>query len=160
MTASKLSQNIYLSPFLEQWIWGRGNNFFSYAKDNLQKQWEENVIHIGEYFKKDMCLHCHCTALVAGGSNNPGQITQRSSRLPRKGSSLCKTHSATSALKWSLVRCAKRLIILVNSRHVRRDSDTAAITWGMWQHFYVVVFVYLVYTPENALKLGAGDLQQ
>lgn len=58
--------------------------FFSYTKDNLQKQWEENVIHIGEYFKKDMCLHCHCAKLVAGGSANPGQITQRSSPLPRK----------------------------------------------------------------------------
>lgn len=121
--------------------------FFSYAKDNSQKQWEENMIHIGEYFKKDdMCLHCHCTELVAGGSNNPGQITQRSSRLPRKGSSLPKTHSATSALKWSLVRSTNDVIILFNSRHVRMDSDTALITWGMW-HFSVVVFVYLVCTP-------------
>lgn len=31
------------------------------------------MMHIVGYFKKDhMCLHCHCTELVAGGGNNPG----------------------------------------------------------------------------------------
>lgn len=67
---------------------------------------KKNMMHIVGYFKKDhMCLHCHCTELVAGGGNNPGQITQRSSPLPeKKGSSLPGTHGATWALKWSPVR--------------------------------------------------------
>lgn len=43
------------------------------------------MMHIVGYFRKDhMCLHCHCTELVAGGGNNPGQITQRSSPLCRE----------------------------------------------------------------------------
>lgn len=103
------SRRTYLSPFLQQWIWGRGNIFFFLsAQDNLEKQWgkgKKPAMHIVEYFKKDgVCLCCHCTELVAGGSNNPGQITQRSSPLPKKkkGSSLPRTHRAMWALKWSL----------------------------------------------------------
>lgn len=95
----------------------------------------------------------------AGGSNNWGQITQRSSQLPRKRSSLPKTQSATSALRWSLVHSTNGLIILFNSRHVRVDSDATSITWGMEQHFSVV-FVDLLHTPKNALKLGVWDAQE
>ena len=51
---------------------------------------------LGSILRRTTCVF---TELVAGGSNNPGQITQRSRRLRRKGSSLPKTHSARHHLQ-------------------------------------------------------------
>lgn len=62
-----------------------------------------NVIDIVEYFKTDdMCLRGHCAALVACWKwlDNPGQITQGSTPVPRRGSSLPRDARWDRGFKW------------------------------------------------------------
>lgn len=87
------------------------------------------AMHIVEYFKKDgVCLGCHCIELVTGGSNNPGQITQRSSPLPKKRVLPTQDAQCDVGFKMEPLSFYKRPNYSVNSHHVRVNSDIAAIT--------------------------------